>query len=407
MIKSRRDLLTSFDKELLISSIIKDTPYYLFSERVLLRNLENIRNGFSKYWENTQVAYSYKTNPLVAICNFFADFGVWGEVTSDYELDIAESIGVKKIVFNGVYKTVDEMRRAIEMNALVNIDGWTQLEGIIDLSREFSREIKIGLRVRPSKYVQSSWDKFGFEYKTMDKVFERIKAFSNIRIVGLHIHISTNEGEYGKYYRAAKFIGQIFQNTIDPIAIGDEYIDLGGGFSSSLSKRHFENYAKAITQGLMESGVSKKVLLIIEPGRSLVETAGLAVSKVVDIRDGKRSNNYLVLDAGVNTVMGVDLVGSRIVLLYQDPKTKNKTIYDVFGPLCAQRDILAEKIHLFQVEIGDIIILPNIGAYDISTAYPFIRLRPPVYKVDISGNLKLIRRQELTTDVLRLEVDND
>jgi len=406
MIKSEADLTYLFENDLDVINQIDETPFYFFSERVLRRNWEIVFNSFKSQWKNIAIAYSFKTNSLIGVCRIMNDFGAWSEVTSDHELNIARIINAKNILFNGIYKTKDEMIDAIHMGVSINLDGWSQLDTLVEIASLIEEEIKIGIRLTPGPKIDSSWDKFGFEYHTLDKILQKIRVHPNIHLIGLHAHIGSNIKRTKSYYEVAYFLGTISNYLAEKQKIELTYIDLGGGFPSFLTENNFVKYAESIVGGLRKSKINQDVLVIIEPGRSLVETTGVLISRVIDIRRrASKNSRYLILDAGVNLAMGVDLTGSRTILCGQ--KLNNATLnkYDVFGPLCAQRDILAENLRLPQLRKGDIVYIPNIGAYDISTAYPFIRLRPPVYLKKTDGQIVLLRRGEQSEDVFLLERD--
>src|SRR5690242_10515052 len=101
MINTKNDLVNLFENDLDVILEIAESPYYLFSERVLRKNWENLVKGFKANWENIAIAYSYKTNPLLGICKTLNDWGAWSEVTSEHEIKISKLVGARNVIFNG------------------------------------------------------------------------------------------------------------------------------------------------------------------------------------------------------------------------------------------------------------------------------------------------------------------
>ena len=83
------------------------SPLFIVSEQTLRRKYRDMKRAFSLRYPKVQISYSYKTNYLSAICATFQDEGVYAEVVSGFEYEIAKSLNVKgeNIIFNGPHKT--------------------------------------------------------------------------------------------------------------------------------------------------------------------------------------------------------------------------------------------------------------------------------------------------------------
>jgi diaminopimelate decarboxylase len=378
------------------------TPFYLFSERRIRDNVRQLEQAFNKLPVPVQIAYSYKTNSLSGICSLMNQLGCWAEVTSEFELSLAKRVKATKIIFNGIHKTVDELGEAIRSGSLVNLDGFIQIEKYLQISSKYpSHQGEIGIRVSPRPGGLSNWDKFGIEGDAQT-ILDYIPQHLRNSVVALHCHVGTNIEDPAVYFQTTRDLIHL-KVALNKHGCKIKYLDIGGGFPSARSEQEFTKYAAAVGEAIAEER-ELDYSIIIEPGRALIENSGIVVSQVVDVRTHTNASHpYVIIDVGVNLVMGTDFVGNRNLIVFQKEHLPSDTIYNVFGNLCAQNDLFADKIQLPPIQIGDYIVILDCGAYDLSTAYPFIRLRPEVYLHTTRNDIILMRRREMLEDVLSLE----
>ena len=385
------------------------TPCYLFSEALLRANWQMIYTAFAARWPDIEIAYSYKTNPLMKICSIFHECGAWAEVTSGHELALSAKLKPYDHIFNGIYKTEKEVQEAVSRSALINLDGDQQVELATSIAHRAKSVMRIGLRIKSDGAWSGGFDRFGFKADPsyILAVAKRLASIENIEVCCLHTHIDTNIRTAEVYAKAAYILGDL-SVKLKSAGIAITMLDLGGGFVSSTDQKVFEKYADSIVSGLHEANASPELTIIIEPGRALVENSGILVTRVLEVRTGSRNGeDHAIIDAGINCAMGVDFFGNReVIALPKDDHRKKRKLYTIMGPLCSQKDILAEKVLLPTLSVGDILYILDAGGYDLSTSYSFSRLRPCVYLQDVKGNIQRIRREEETEDVLRLELNN-
>src|SRR5688500_4894319 len=115
------------------------------------RNFFEFRDAFRNIYPRSQIAYSYKTNYMPRLCQLVNAWGGYAEVVSRMEYDLARKIGVPldRIVFNGPYKTADDIATALQGRSLLNLDSPYQIDILRSLLRESGRlrpPVQIGLR---------------------------------------------------------------------------------------------------------------------------------------------------------------------------------------------------------------------------------------------------------------------
>ena len=161
-------------------------------------------------------------------------------------------------------------------------------------------------------------------------------------------------------------------------------------------------YAAALVRPLREL----KIHLLLEPGRSIVGPAGALLTSIIY----KKSNNgkkFLIVDAAMNDLIRPALYGAFHeivpVRLLADQIAKSETT-DIVGPVCETGDFFARDRILPMVEEGDLLAILDAGAYGMVLASNY-NTRPRPAEVLVSGkSVKLVRRREKVSDLLRPEV---
>ncbi|MEE8136984.1 MAG: diaminopimelate decarboxylase, partial [Thermodesulfobacteriota bacterium] len=100
------------------------SPLFVVSADSIKNNLQTFKARFSDKYPKVVIAYSYKVNYLPGILDVIHKQGAWAEVASGFEYDIARELNVpgNSIVFNGPYKKKEELEKAINEGALINVD---------------------------------------------------------------------------------------------------------------------------------------------------------------------------------------------------------------------------------------------------------------------------------------------
>ena len=180
---------------------------------------------------------------------------------------------------------------------------------------------------------------------------------------------------------------------------------MGGGFASKNTLKGaylpgsdtcptFDDYAEAITESLVNSDIqpNKMPTLFLETGRALIDDAGSLLGTVLAnkrLADGRRS---LIIDIGINMLFTSFWYEHSIVpaeVHQQD--TEDTTIY---GPLCMNIDVIRSAVQFPLLEKGDHVVIPRIGAYNMTQWLQFITYRPKVVMIDRDNKAHIIRENE-------------
>ncbi len=418
-----------YDLEALIAEY--GSPLFLASETTLRAQFRNFRALFSANGIQTKIAYSYKTNYLPAICALFHQEGAWAEVVSGMEYQLARSLGVpgSEIVFNGPYKCDEELEQAILDGALVNLDGFDELQRISAIAEHIQITARIGIRIHFSKGAHS-WDRFGFGFEN-DEYKDALKQIADsawLNLEALHNHSGTFQVDPKVYGRATEVLCEVAR-TARQLGLQPTIIDLGGGYpSNNLLKPDFDlsvedrasgqmlsRFAEEIFSRLNENrdlfadGSDTQLTLILEPGRALVDATMQLITTVVATKSGKKGKRTVVLDAGVNLlptaywydhdIDPVDAISSGAT---SSTDSSAENLMDLCGPLCMQIDKIREDVMLPNVQPGTRLTVANVGAYCLTQSMQFIQPRPAVVLLTESGP-KLIRRAERREDIFAMD----
>lgn len=410
------------------------SPLFVFSEHGLREKARHMREAFRSRYENTHFAWSYKTNYLNAVCQVFHQEGWMAEVVSDFEYHKARKLGIagKDIVFNGPYKPRKILELAIDEGALIQIDNWDELNLIEELTKHIKRPLDVGIRVWLDASIRPIWTKFGFSVENGEagRAAERIVKNPNLRLHTLHAHIGTYILDPNAYRVAVtKLVALREQLHIEHRHLVP-CLNLGGGFPSQSLLYGMEGppervippievYADAITEVLNRLPAKKRPQLRFESGRYLVDEAGYLLTSVVatkgirrplainsnlsawDYKEqlllGEDARASYVLDAGVNILYTaawyqLNVLPSRAISALPAPSR-------LYGPLCMAIDVIRYSINLPPLDVGDIVTLHPVGAYNVSQSMQFISYRPAVVMIGDNGKPELIRAREVLEDV--------
>jgi diaminopimelate decarboxylase len=419
-----------------VSALVSEfgSPLFVFSEKVLREKAHRIRKAFTSRYPDTSFAWSFKTNNLNAIFQIFREEGWIAEVVSDFEYQKVRKLGVpgEDIVFNGPHKPRDILERAIDEGALIQIDNWDELGLLENLVKDASEPIDVGIRIWLDAGISPVWSKFGFALANgeAERAAVRIVNNPNFRLHTLHTHMGTFILDPSAYRIATQKLVALRDRLHIEHGHLVDCLNLGGGFPS-YSLLHgmpgpaeqtvpsIEAYADAITEVLNDLPENRRPLLRLESGRYLVDEAGYLLTNVVAVKGVNRPvaadtdlsartrKEQLILseDAKVGYVIDAGINLLYTAAWFQIDATPARQIEApvmparLFGPLCMAIDVIRDHIDLPPLEIGDLLTLHPVGAYNFAQSMQFITYRPAVVLISENGKCDLIRVRETLDDV--------
>lgn len=373
------------------------TPYYVIHKEELNDLLCKLKRALEDNWNNYIIGYSYKTNALPWIVDYYKKAGCFAEVVSEHEYSLGKAIHVdpSHFVYNGPIKTKESFIEALINGAYVNIDSKRELEWLEDLPKD--KIYHIGLRVNydiekdcpGQSSAGSEGGRFGFCFENGElfTAINRVRVLG-LKVDGLHLHISSKTRSLDIYRASAIKACEIAQKY--DLNLG--YIDIGGGFFGGLiNKPQFAEYIKLIAGELGKHFSVARTKLIVEPGMSLIGSPISYVTSVIDVKD--TSYGRFVVTDGSRTQ--IDPLMSKKSYFYELNITGDRKHYPkqvVSGYTCMESDRLYVMSNAPEVEIGDNIVYHKVGAYTMCLTPLFIKYFPDVY-VEDKNELRIVRHE--------------
>lgn len=372
------------------------TPCYIIDSEAFIGNIKRINDAFSSSWgENVSLGYSIKTNHTPWLLNEARRLGLWAEAVSGDEMNMAirEGADLSEIILNGPQKRPEEIEKVLLGGGIVNADNLSDIGVICSLAPRFEKQsVKVGIRINfdferfcPGESTAGEEvSRFGICIENGD--FERALKMlrqAGIPLSGLHLHYSTKT----RSAKAFSALAQCADDLICRFSLIDElkYIDVGGGFfGGQVNSRYptMDGYAEAICNILKKHINSEKVMLILEPGASVLATAVEYLCEIINERD-IRGVRVLTVDG---TVLHVNPFmaprNASVELMYRNPDNAGGESVPrqlICGATCMEKDRLADIREAYRLGLKDRIKVHFAGAYTMGFNSCFINLPPRIY----------------------------
>ena len=396
------------------------TPLYALDEATIRNRCRSYREEFEQRCPGAQVLYASKAYINPALAEIFAEEGLGLDVVSGGELAVAAAAGFppERVYFHGNNKTPAELEYAVSQGiGRVVVDSFYELDLLNRIAGASGKVQDILIRVSPGidphthAYTTTGIidSKFGFSIQTGDAAAAIRQALDapNLNLRGLHFHLGSPIFELEPYAAATdlvlRFAAEFREEGLDL-----QEFSPGGGFAIAYTRADeppaIADYAETIVSTLKgtcaELGMAIPTLLI-EPGRSIIGPAGVALYRVGAIKDIPGVRKYVSVDGG----MGDNIRPALYQASYEVVSAGKVNRADlervtIAGKYCESGDVLASDVLLPTVEPGDIIAIPAAGAYCPSMASNYnLNPRPPIALVK-DGESRLIRRRESYADLM-------
>jgi diaminopimelate decarboxylase len=392
------------------------SPLFVYSERMARSTYRRLHQAFASRYPRVQLAWSYKTNYLKAICSLMHQEGAFAEVVSRMEYEKAKSLAVpgKRIVFNGPNKPLDLLRVAAEDGAIIHVDHLDEIHDLEIVAAQLGRKLSVGLRVNLDCGLSPAWNRFGFHLESgqAHEAVAQIYASGQLALTGLHCHIGTSVVQVDAYRQAVCKLVAFGYEMRERFGATIETLDIGGGFASSAVLKDsqvaaeptpsFDDYAEAICDSLhasLEPG--HQPLLIIESGRALIDDAGSLVTSIVASKQLPDGTPAYVADAGINLLFTANQYCYDVTLVGEPHGTPVRSV--LYGPLCMNTDEIASDVTLPPLERGARLIISPVGAYNNTLWSQFIEYRPRIVMICEDQSVVLMREAEDLSDIERRE----
>lgn len=405
-------------EDVVVESIVKQygTPCYIYSRATFERHWKAFDDALKDH--DHLVCYAVKANSNLAVLNVLARLGSGFDIVSVGELErvIAAGGDPSKVVFSGVGKRADEMRRALEVGIFCfNVESEAELDTLNDVAKEMNLQAAISLRVNPDvdakthPYISTGLkeNKFGIAIESAEAVYVKAASLSNIEVHGVDCHIGSQLTELSPFVDALKRVLALV-DRLEENGISLQHIDLGGGLGIQYDDEQPPlpaDYAKAVADVLG----SRKYTLLIEPGRAIAGNAGILVTKIEYIKDAPEGSDsgksFAIVDAAMNDLMRPALYSAwqKIIPLQEKPNAGvNDKLYDIVGPVCETGDFLGKDRHL-AITSGEFLAVRSSGAYGFTMSSNY-NTRERAAEIMVDGEqVHVVRQREKVKELFSNE----
>jgi diaminopimelate decarboxylase len=326
-----------------------------------------------------------------------ADVAGGGELV----LALAAGMPAERMVMHGNAKTGAELKMAIEAGVgtivVDNHDELDRLERLVTGTQHVLIRVLPGVETdtHESMATGQHGSKFGLPFDQARVAIDRINASDRLVLDGLHVHIGSQILATAPFGQAVAAISELGEFPV---------YDLGGGLGQRYTYSEHpptpEEWAQTLTDAARQH-LPAGAQLIIEPGRSMVASAGLTLYTVVSVKHG--SPTFVAVDGGMADNMDVATTGQRYEATIVD-RLGGDGLVELVGRQCESGDRIVSGVALNDPRPDDVIAVPVTGAYSYTLANNYNgALRAPVVLCR-EGNATMVVRRETYPELMSRDV---
>ena len=387
------------------------TPLFVYDEEHLRARCRAAVNAFGA----GNVVYATKAFICGAMARLAHEEGLLLDVATGGELHTVLHAGVpaSSCVLHGNNKSLDELRMAIAAGIdHIVVDSFDEIDRIEKLHADGLPVVRVQLRITPGvhvhthEYVSTGQDdsKFGFNLNNGDahKAIARAQSSDAIDLIGIHCHIGSNVFAVDNFAEASKVMVDLFSTlNLSELTLGG---GLGVAYTENEEAPTIEQWAAVLQRATQSLPAGSNVS--VEPGRSIVASAGVTVYTVGTVKPVDGIRTYISVDGGMSDNPRPVLYGSGYEAF--DPARMSADRTDsarIVGKHCESGDILVESAAVApNVSVGDLLVMPVTGAYGYSMASNYNKVMRPAVVFVSDGESRLVVRRETYDDLVRLDL---
>jgi diaminopimelate decarboxylase len=398
------------------------TPLYVFDEATLRAKCHEFKGEFGKRYSDVRAVYACKAFINRALLRLLKEEEMGLDVVSGGEIGIAKSVNfpADMLYFHGNNKTAEELNLALDIEiGRVVVDNFYELKLLNGLALSADRKQDILLRLTPgidphthraiaTGVVDS---KFGFFLGQADEAVRQALSLPNLNLIGLDFHAGSLIFETEPYEKSIEVVLKFAGEMKRKYNFNLQELDVGGGYPVQYTldqpagpvATYAENITKAVKNKCSEYGLPLP-RLVIEPGRAVVGQAGVALYTAGSIKDIPGVRKYVSVDGGMSDNIRPAIYGSKYeALIANRAGEENAEKVTIAGKYCESGDILITDIELPKIDSGDIIAIPDSGAYCIPMSSNYNSAMKPAIVLVNDGQVRLIRHRETVEDLIRCD----
>lgn len=402
------------------------TPLYVLDEFTLRKICKDYKEAFKGY-PKVNMMYASKALCSMATSAIIASEGFGFDVVSAGEIYTVYKAGadMSKVLFNGNNKSFDELSLALELGVgRISVDNFFELSLLNEIAKSHGKTVDILLRITPGiechthEYIQTGHldSKFGFDLTQIDDAVDLIlNDYTNLKLHGLHAHIGSQIFETSIYGDEIEILVKEIARLDEKFNLKFDEINIGGGlgvkYTDSDCPPSTYTIAEIVIKRLYECIDKYKIdapALFIEPGRSIISTAGVTLYTLGSSKQVPKGKKYVAVDGGMADNARPSMYQAEyFAQIANKPDYELANTVTIAGRFCESGDILIKEIKLPEIEEGDILCVYNTGAYNYSMSSNYNRVQKPAMVILNEGQADVIIKRESLKDLIEHDVIPD
>ncbi len=402
------------------------TPLYVMDEDVVRKNCLAYKNSIDKFYGGKgKVLFASKALSAVFMYKIVKECGLGVDVVSGGELYTALKAGTnpEDICFHGNSKSEKELFEAISQNVgRIVVDNKEELFRIEEIAGKLGKKVKILFRIKPGvdahthQFIMTGQidSKFGVAMENGEaiEIMRTAATLKNIEVVGADCHIGSQIFEVLPFKVTAQKMIDFMAQVRDEVGITLTELNLGGGFGIKYTEKDdpvpYEEYIHLVHDTIRETCEKHGMelpFIYMEPGRSIVASAGLTLYTVSAVKEIKDVRNYVLIDGGMGDNPRYALYKSEYSLCVANKANDEATFKaTVAGKCCESGDLIQEDVMLAPCTAGDTVAVFATGAYNYSMASNYNRNPRPAMIAVKNGEDRIVINRETYEDIIKHDV---
>jgi diaminopimelate decarboxylase len=387
------------------------TPLVVYCEETLRARARALTAAVS----GGHVAFGTKAFSNVAVLRLFREEGLGADVASAGELAFARAAGFRgeEIIVHGNNKDEALLAEAGSEGATVVLDApdEAELAAAAGVERVLVR-VTLGVDADTHEAIRTGHhgSKFGLPTTQARTLVEEALA-RGLDVLGLHVHIGSQLADFDAQAETIVRLASFAASCRDTFGWTPRVADLGGGFGIRHNMDEHAPGAATLAAGAVETarlafaeaGLAEPAVWL-EPGRSLVGTAGVTLYRVGSVKR-LPERTWVAVDGGMSDNPRPQLYDAvyTAVSAARADETPDERV-SIAGMHCESGDVLIDDVELPSPRRGDLLAVPATGAYTLAMASNYNGVTRPAAVLVADGRARLIRTRESVADLLRSEV---
>jgi diaminopimelate decarboxylase len=380
-----------------LAARIGSTPFFAYDRRLLTQRIAVLRETLPS---KINLSYAIKANPMPAIVQYLSSLVDSFDVASTGEMRIAldTPMNSNHVSFAGPAKTIAELTQAVAAGVMVELESATEAWRVVAIGEKLGIRPRVAIRVNPDFVIKGSGmrmgggpQQFGIDSEIVPQFLGELGK-ANLDILGFHVFGGSQNLRADIICEAQRKTVELATKLAAAMPSPVRYLNLGGGFGIPyFDKDKSLDLAMvgANLRELVDSQISDQfpeARLVIELGRYIVGECGIYVTRVVDCKES-RGERFVMVDGGLHHQLAASgnfgqVIRRNYPLALGNRITEKATeTANIVGCLCTPLDLLGASVSVPKIEINDLVVLFQAGAYGMTASPSAFLGHPPAIEV--------------------------